>query len=204
MNTAIAIAAAYLIGSFPAAYIAGRLKKGTDIREVGSRNMGAMNVIYSIGIATGILVLAVDIAKGAAAIFLARWLGTSLTVQLLAGAAAVLGHAFPVFLRFRGGKGGASCIGILAFLMPQAIPVYIGTLILLLIISRYLTFSYGMALTIFPLSAWLIYHSGTLVVFSIALLLMLGIKYSPRILEMRSAAGSWRRVILRKGLKERF
>ena len=68
MNTAIAIAAAYLIGSFPAAYIAGRLKKGTDIREVGSRNMGAMNVIYSIGIVAGILVLAVDIAKGAAAV----------------------------------------------------------------------------------------------------------------------------------------
>ena len=71
---AIALISAYLIGSFPSAYVAGRLRKGIDIREVGTRNMGAMNVFYQVGFVAGLLVLAVDVGKGAAAVALARWL----------------------------------------------------------------------------------------------------------------------------------
>ena len=116
-SAAIAILCAYLIGSFPTAYIVGRLRRGIDIREVGSRNMGAMNVVYTIGVAYGILVLIVDIAKGVAAILLAQWLGTPFEIQLAAGATAVIGHGFPVFLKFRGGKGGATCVGVIGCLI---------------------------------------------------------------------------------------
>ncbi len=204
MDIAIAIICAYLIGSFPTAYIAGRLKKGVDIREVGSRNMGAMNVIYTVGVAEGILVLAIDIAKGAAAVFLASWLGTPLPIQLLAGAAVVTGHAFPVFLKFHGGRGGATCIGVLIFLMPWAIPFFLGIFITTLLITRYPTISYSLAFICCPFVAWLIYHSGALVIFSIALLLIPAIRYIPRIKEMRSTGGSWRRVISRRNLKDRL
>ena len=201
---AIAILCAYLIGSFPTAYVVGRLKKGVDIREVGSRNMGAMNVVYTIGLAYGILVLVVDIGKGVAAILLARWLGTSPTIQLVAGGAAVLGHAFPVFLKFNGGKGGATSIGVLALLMPKAIPFGAGLFVAALLITRYPTFSYSLALACFPFVAWLIYHSGTLTLFSIMLLLILVARYLPRVKEMRSTGGSWRRVVLRRGFKDRL
>ncbi len=202
--TAIAIVAAYLIGSFPSAYIAGRLRKGIDIRQVGTRNMGAMNVFYQVGFVTGVLVLAVDIGKGAAAVALARWLGAPEIAVLFAGAAAVLGHGFPVFLKFRGGRGGATCIGVLIFLMPWGIPFYLAIFGITLLLTRYPTLSYSVAFLCFPFIAGLIYHRWELVVFSVGLLLLPGIKYIPRIKEMRSKGGSWRHVFLRKGLKDRF
>ncbi len=201
---AIAIICAYLIGSFPSAYVAGRLRRGIDIREVGSRNMGAMNVFYKVGFVEGILVLAVDIGKGAAAVALAHWLGVPMIAELLAGAAVVIGHGFPVFLKFRGGRGGATLIGVLVFLMPWGIPVYAATFGLGLLLTRYPTLSYSVAFLCFPFIAWLIYHSGTLITYSICILLLPGIKYIPRIKEMRATGGSWRHVILRKNLKDRL
>ena len=195
---------AYLIGSFPSAYLAGRFRRGIDIREVGSRNVGAMNVFYKIGFVTGLLVLAVDIGKGAAAVALARWLGVPMIVELFAGVAAVIGHSFPVWLKFRGGRGGATIIGILIFLMPWGIPFYLAIFGLSLLITRYPTLSYSVAFLCFPFVAWLIYHSGALVVFSIGILLLPVIKYIPRVKEMRSSGGSWRHVFLRRNFKDRL
>ncbi len=201
---AIALVAAYLIGSIPPAYITGRLIKGIDIRQVGTRNMGAMNVFYQVGFAAGLLVLAVDIGKGAAAVALARWLGVPEIAAWLAGAAAVIGHSFPVFLKFHGGRGGATCIGILVFLMPWAIPIYLAIFGIILLLTRFPTVSYSIALLCFPFIGWLIYHQWELAVYSVGLLLLPGIKYIPRIKEMRAKAGSWRHVFLRRGLKDRF
>ena len=201
---AIALVAAYLIGSIPPAYITGRLIKGIDIRQVGTRNMGAMNVFYQVGFAVGLLVLAVDIGKGAAAVALARWLGVPEIAAWLAGAAAVIGHNFPVFLKFHGGRGGATCIGILVFLMPWAIPIYLAIFGIILLLTRFPTVSYSIALLCFPFIGWLIYHQWELAVYSVGLLLLPGIKYIPRIKEMRAKAGNWRHVFLRRGLKDRF
>lgn len=201
---AIALVAAYLIGAIPPAYIAGHLIKGIDIRQVGTRNMGAMNVFYQVGFAAGLLVLAVDIGKGAAAVALARWLGVPEIVALLAGAAAVIGHGFPVFLKFHGGRGGATCIGILVFLMPWAIPIYLAIFGIALLLTRFPTVSYSIALLCFPFVGWLIYHQWELAVYSVGLLLLPAIKYIPRVKEMHAKAGSWRHVFLRRGLKDRF
>jgi len=201
---AIALVAAYLIGSFPPAYIAGRLIKGIDIRQVGTRNMGAMNVFYQVGFAAGFLVLAVDVGKGAAAVALARWLGVPEIAAWLAGAAAVIGHGFPVFLKFRGGRGGATCIGVLVFLMPWAIPIYLAIFGIALLLTRFPTVSYSIALLCFPFIGWLIYNQWELAVYSVGLLLLPAIKYIPRIREMRAKAGGWRHVFLRRGLKDRF
>ena len=195
---------AYLIGSFPSAYLAGRFRRGIDIREVGSKNVGAMNVFYKVGFAEGILVLAIDISKGAAAVALARWLGVPMIVELFAGVAAVIGHSFPVWLKFRGGRGGATIIGILIFLMPWGIPFYLAIFGLSLLITRYPTLSYSVAFLCFPFVAWLIYHSGALVVFSLGILLLPVIKYIPRIKEMHSTGGSWRHVFLRRNFKDRL
>lgn len=201
---AVAIVCGYLIGSIPTAYLVARLRRGIDIRQVGSRNMGAMNVFYTLGVGYGILVLGVDIGKGVGAVSLARWLDTPLEAQLASGGFAVIGHSFPVFLRFRGGKGGATSIGVLGFLMPQAIPIGLGIFAIALLITRFPTLSYGLALGCAPFTAWLRYHSGALVLFSTVLLLMLALRYIPRVREMRTRAGSWRHVFRRKSLKDRF
>jgi len=203
-TVAIAIICAYLMGSLPTAYIMGRLRKGIDIRKVGTRNMGAMNVIYSVGMPEGISVLLIDAAKGAAAVFLARSLGTPPIIEFVAGAVAVLGHNFPVFLKFYGGRGGATAIGVLVFLMPFVLAVGLPLFGLILLITRFPTFSYGLALVCCPFVAWLRYDSPEYIVYSIILLLLLGIKYIPRIKEMRSVGGNWRRVVFRKSLKDRF
>ncbi len=201
---AIAIIGSYLLGSIPSAYIAGRLRKGIDIRQVGSRNMGAMNVFYKVGRVSGLSVLAVDIGKGAAAVALARWLGVPVIVEMLAGTTAVIGHGFPVWLKFRGGRGGATLIGVLFFLMPWAIPIGLAIFGLLLLLTRFPTLSYSIALICFPFVAWLIYHRGDYVAFSSLLFLIPLIRYIPRIKEMRAKSGGWRRLALRKNLKDRL
>jgi len=201
---ALALVLAYLIGSIPTAYAMGRLRKGVDIRQVGSRNMGAMNVFYSIGVAEGLIVLAVDIGKGVTAVALARLMQVPEVVQLLAGLAAVVGHNFPVFLNFRGGRGGATCIGILIYLMPWSIPFYLGAFLIILAITRYPTLSYSLAFLGFPFIAWFIYHRWEYIVFAIVLTLLPAVRYIPRIKEMRAKGGSWQHVVYRKNLRDRL
>lgn len=200
----IAIVCAYVIGSIPSAYIMGRLRKGVDIRQVGSRSMGAMNVFYQVGFVEGLTVLAMDIGKGVAAVALARWLGVPLYAELLAAGTVVVGHAYTVFLKFRGGRGGATCIGILIYLMPWGIPVYAAIFGLGLLLTRYPTLSYSLAFLCFPFVAWLKYHSVEFIIFSIAILLLPATRYIPRIREMHRTGGSWRHVFLRKGFKDRL
>lgn len=205
MISTVAIVCGYLLGSIPSGYIAARLKKGIDIRNVGTRVMGALNVYYEVGHAAGVLVLLADIGKGVGAVLLARWLGVDLIFQLLAGLAAVLGHIFPVFLKFRGGRGGATSIGVLLILLPKAIPFWLGTCAIVLLITRNVAFSYSMGFICFPVVAGLIYGSVAMVVFSAGLPIFLGIRYIPRLKEMHSVTGaSWRGVIFRSSINERF
>jgi len=200
----LSVFCAYVIGSVPTAYIMGRLRKGVDVRLVGSRNMGAMNVFYKVGFWEGVLVLAVDIGKGVGAVALAHALGVAEIYQLLAGLVVVLGHAFPIFLKFRGGKGGATSIGVLIYLMPWAALWYLGFFGIMLLVTRFPTLSYSAAFICFPFVAWLVYDNYSLVAFPFVLLLVPTIKYIPRLQEMRAKSGDWRHVFLRRGLKDRL
>ena len=212
----IAIIIGYLLGSFPSAYLAGRLRKGIDIREVGSRNMGAMNVYYEVGLVEAALVSLADLGKGVGAILLVRWLsGIPLISPFdfltgLTGAAAVIGHVFPVFLKFRGGKGGATAIGILIFLIPWAVPFLFIVFAIALLITHNPTFSYSLLLIVFPFVAGFLYHDRrgeplALVFYSIGLGVFLGLQYIPRLKEMHSkTGGDWRKVIKRRSLKDRL
>ncbi|MGB6873168.1 MAG: glycerol-3-phosphate acyltransferase [Dehalococcoidia bacterium] len=214
INIVIAIIIGYLLGSIPSAYLAGRLRKGVDIREVGSKNMGAMNVYYQVGLTEAVLVTLADLGKGIGAILLVRWLSGIPLISgfdLLTGltsAAAIIGHIFPVFLKFRGGKGGATTIGILLFLMPRAIPFLVIVFAIALLITRNPTFSYSLLLIVFPFVAWRIYfdtHGEDLIFFSIGVGIFMGIRYIPRLEEMRGkTGGDWRKVIKRRSLKDRF
>ncbi len=212
----IAIVIGYLLGSIPSAYLAGRLRKGVDIREVGSKNMGAMNVFYQVGPMEAVLVTLADLGKGVGAILLVRWVSGNPLISPfdfltgLAGAAAIMGHIFPIFLKFRGGKGAATAIGILIFLMPWTVPFLFIVFAIALFVTRNPTYSYSLLLIVFPFVAGFIYVDRygeplALVFYSIGLGVFLGIQYIPRLKEMHGkTGGDWCKVIKRRSLKERF
>lgn len=118
MNEAVALLAGYLLGSIPFGYLAGRVN-GLDIRATGSGNIGAANVFRNLGRTWGIAVMAADIGKGVAGVLIARLL-TGDPWPIVAGAAVMLGAIFPVWLRFRGGKGVAAGGGVVIGLFPLA------------------------------------------------------------------------------------
>jgi glycerol-3-phosphate acyltransferase PlsY len=201
----VSLVCAYLIGSFPTAYLVARLRKREDIRKVGSRNMGAMNVFYKVGVLEGLLVLGIDICKGAAGVAVAKYLGSDyIVVQMLGGFFVLVGHNFPIFLKFKGGKGGASCIGVLIFFMPWGVPIYLAVFLLFTWILRTPTIAYSIAFIVFPFVAAFIDHSWQLIVYSVILPLVPLARYFPRFLEMRRSGGSWKHVFYRKNLKDRL
>src|ERR1700686_289939 len=113
-------AAGYLIGSVPFGLIVGRAAGGLDVRDFGSGNMGTANVLRTVGARAGAITFALDVAKGTAAIGVARTLGADPAAQAAAGLAACIGHSWPVFARFRGGKAVATSFGGLLMVSPEA------------------------------------------------------------------------------------
>ncbi len=106
------IIVAYLIGSIPFALLLARRWGAADLRRVGSGNLGAANVMRASGVTAGVLVAALDMAKGAASVWLAARVSAGAALPAAAGLAAIVGHIYPVWLRFRGGKGVATACGV--------------------------------------------------------------------------------------------
>ena len=179
-NGIIAIVIGYLLGSIPSAYIAVRLAKGKDIRQMGRGNVGALHAFREVGAGAGTAVLLTDIGKGAAAVAIAQWLlDVPLPFILLTGLAAVAGHNWSIFLKFTGGKGTATALGILAILMPWELLIFFAIALIPIIITRNAALSIAIGLISLPISAWLLEKSGLLVAFSILLLLIIGLKSLP-------------------------
>ena len=208
----IALITAYLLGSMPSAYIMGKLRKGIDIRKVGSRNMGAMNSIYNLGFFAGVIVLICDIGKGLLAVALAHQVGKLIEItpewwfyiEMASGILAVVGHNFPVWLKFKGGKGGATAIGAVLYFIPWGWPIGLALFASLLLLTKVPTISYGLAMMSFPFISWLIYANGFYVIYSIILVAFPLLNYLPRLFEMRRKGGNWKRVFTRKSVKDRF
>ena len=156
---AAALAAAWLVGSFPTAYLVGRAH-GVDLRTVGSGNLGATNVLRSIGKGAAALVYVVDALKGALPVLLGQWVlrrpdvaGTA-ALPLLCGLAAILGHVRPVFLRGRGGgKGVATASGVFLALAPWATGLAIVAFVATAALSRYVSLGSLVAAVVLPLAA---------------------------------------------------
>src|SRR5436189_6077108 len=135
---AAALFAAYLIGSVPFALILVR-HRGLDLRSVGSGNLGAANVMRASGVTAGVLVALLDMAKGAASVWLAERFTTSTVVPAAAGIAAIVGHIYPVWLRFRGGKGVATACGVFSVLTPIAVPPAFAIFMAVVWITKYIS-----------------------------------------------------------------
>ena len=117
----LVVSIGYLAGSIPFAFLAGRYFRGVDIRRIGSGNVGAANVLRSTSTLMAVVVMLLDAAKGAAAVLFAQRLAPGDAAPAAAGIAAVVGHVYPLWLRFRGGKGVATAAGVFAILTPLAL-----------------------------------------------------------------------------------
>jgi len=136
MEFAAVVIGGYLIGSIPFSLLLGRLR-GVDIREHGSGNVGTTNVLRTVGAGAGAVALVCDVLKGAAAVFIARYTVGSAEAEMAAGLAAVVGHDWPVFLKFRGGKGVATGVGGVFAMVPVAAAAAIGVFAVVAAWSRY-------------------------------------------------------------------
>jgi acyl phosphate:glycerol-3-phosphate acyltransferase len=141
-ENAISLALAYLLGSIPFGYLIVKLKSGSDIRQVGSGGTGATNVTRKAGRGAGIVTLVLDALKGTLAVLAARWLtGASGTSWVVAGAAvlAVVGHCFPVWLKFKAGKGVATGLGVFLAIMPWSVLAAFALFVLIVWRTRYIS-----------------------------------------------------------------
>ena len=145
----------YFLGAIPTAYLVGRLVKGIDIREHGSKNVGATNVFRCVGKNWGSFVLAFDILKGFISVTLWPILFQNVTFSALflfaCGIIAVLGHNWTVFLRFQGGKGVATTLGILLGLFPVPVSITLAIAVIIIFTSRYVSLGSLVGAAVFPI-----------------------------------------------------
>jgi acyl phosphate:glycerol-3-phosphate acyltransferase len=149
---------AYLIGGLPFGYWFVRLISGKDIRTMGSGNIGATNVHRTAGGKAGVIVLLLDILKGFVAIFLAAYLTHNDSVGVaLTAVAVMLGHCYPVFLRFKGGKAVACFIGVFLYLAPLALLAITVVFLATVALSKHISLGSIIGAALFPFALWLIY-----------------------------------------------
>ncbi len=153
----------YLLGSIPFGFLLVKFLRGEDIRLTGSGNIGATNVARSGAKGLGIATLVLDAVKGLVAVAFAWWLASSrgvtpLGYMAIAALAAVLGHVFPVWLKFKGGKGVATALGVFILLFPKALLVSLAIFILVVVTTRLVSLGSILAAIAFPIAAHFINH----------------------------------------------
>ena len=167
----------YLLGSVPSGYIAGRLSRGIDIREAGDGNVGAANAYALLGPGPGAAVALFDISKGIIAVLMVRSITGSDAVALLGGISAAAGHSWPFYLKFRGGRGAATSLGVLLVLVPQvAAMLTIAASVPLLLYRSTTVFFACVFIPIAPL-VWYTGAPAPYVGYVIALPLMIGLTH---------------------------
>ena len=160
--TFVLLAVAYLLGAVPFAYLLVRLTTGSDIRQSGSGNVGATNALRANRLA-GVLTLLCDAGKGSLAVWLAQRYGGESWLPVAAGIAAIVGHMFPVFLRFRGGKGVATGCGAFVMLAPWAVAAVFAIFVFVVMLSRFISLGSVASAAAFPFCALLLGYGSPVV-----------------------------------------
>lgn len=187
----IALILAYLMGSIPSAVWIGKTLYGVDVREFGSGNAGATNTFRVLGKRAGLIVLSLDILKGWLAVTMASFIseapaGTSpfVDLQIVLGVAAVIGHIFPVFAGFRGGKGIATLFGVILAAHPLACLISLGVFILIFLAFNYVSLGSISAAVAFPVSVITVFGDQvvpSMVIFSIMVAILVMITHQKNI-----------------------
>jgi glycerol-3-phosphate acyltransferase PlsY len=171
----------YLLGSFPSGYLAFYLAEKKDIRDLGSRSMGATNVLRLKGWKLALPVMVADILKGFLPVFLALKLFPDKRFALLCGFLAVLGHCFPIFIKFKGGKGVATAVGVFSAVAPLSVLIGLTVFLLIIAMTRYVSLGSLLAVLSFPLSVFLLKGDRDLIYLSVAVFLIILIRHSGNI-----------------------
>ncbi len=165
MNIILAIIIGYLLGNINASYILGKLFKGIDIREKGTTNAGASNAVIVMGWKFGATTFLIDALKAALAMWIVKYITNGNTdFAVLAGVMAVVGHIYPLFMKFKGGKGIASILGMMLGLNWFIALVLYATIVLGTVFSNYLIFGEFLVLILFPVAVYLLGYSNFAVV----------------------------------------
>jgi glycerol-3-phosphate acyltransferase PlsY len=167
----------YAIGSLPTAYLFTRYILGQDIRDIGDNNSGAANVFRNVGAKAGVAVGAIDIVKGSVIIVLAKVLVDDTGMEMMAGAAALAGHNFPVHLKFRGGRGAATAVGVLIASVPiVGLPVGAFCLVLLYFTHKAI-YPLAVFLVAIPALTWPAGYSVSLAIYAVAMPMAVGLSH---------------------------
>ncbi|MBN1594104.1 MAG: glycerol-3-phosphate 1-O-acyltransferase PlsY [Candidatus Coatesbacteria bacterium] len=181
MTEIVLVLFAYLLGSVSFGYIVGRLS-GKDVRKTGSGNIGATNVMRAAGKAAGLVTLILDVAKGYVPVLLVEnYSDPNGTLPLLCGGAALLGHCFPIFLKFRGGKGVATALGVFMRLSPLYILFGLGAFIVVLAVTRFVSVGSIVAVLTMPIALWIGGEPGSMVLFALAVAILIIAKHRKNI-----------------------
>jgi acyl phosphate:glycerol-3-phosphate acyltransferase len=187
-----AIILAYLIGSVPFAWLLTRQWGKADLRGVGSGNLGAANVLRAWGVKAGVIVAVLDITKGALSVALAeRFAGTG-AASAAAGLAAIVGHIYPVWLRFRGGKGVATACGVFSMLTPMAVPPALAVFVAAVWITKYISLGSVLASLALPPMAYALGSSAPVVASACAASAIIVFRHRANVLRLRM--GTERRI----------
>lgn len=187
MKIALIILGCYLLGSIPFGYIAGKLFKKIDIRELGSGNIGATNVFRILGPSLASLVLISDIGKGIFSIYLAQYFNIdNLLILTIAGLAVICGHDWSLFLGFKGGKGIATTFGVIFALNPIISILAIVVWVVVMIITRYASLSSILAVISIMIFTILFKQPYEYIIFSAIILLLSIFKHKENIKRLRS------------------
>jgi len=155
MEILLPLLVGYGVGSLPLGYLVAQRVKGIDLRRVGSGNVGAANTYRTAGLAAALLVIGVDVAKGAGSVLIAARVTPGAVGPVAAGVAAIVGHAYPVWLRFHGGKGVATACGAFSILAPAATALAAAVFVITVWITRYVSLGSVIATAALPTLAWL-------------------------------------------------
>ena len=172
---------AYILGSIPNALWIGKVFKGIDVREHGSKNTGSTNAARVLGAKLGILTLILDISKGAIPTLIATMLLDSSISVILVGICAILGHSFSIFMKFKGGKAVATTVGVFIVLVPGAILLVAVIFFLVFGITRYVSLSSMIGAISLPIWIILFYKNIPLTIFGIIIAILIIVRHKSNI-----------------------
>ncbi len=193
---------AYLLGSVPLAYLVAKWSRGIDIRQYGSGHTGAGNLRRTISMKAAVPIGIYDFFKGILMVYIARWVGLDITQQVVIGLAAIIGHNWPIFLRFNGGRGVATSIGVAFILMPWGIAVF-AVMITLSLLTKSTPLPILLALAALPPTAWGLGQPPEVTLGLLAIFLLIVIRrLTPRRAAI-SASLSYRELLINRLLFDR-
>jgi len=184
--SAVVILIAYCIGSVPFAWLLARRFGGSDLRRIGSGNLGAANVLRASGVTPGVVVALLDVAKGVASVAIAMRLTSTAPMLAAAGMAAIVGHIYPIWMRFRGGKGVATACGVFAMLTPLAVAPALVVFISTAWFTKYISLASVLATLILPPVAYALGSPASVVGVACAASVLIVFRHRSNVFRLRT------------------